>query len=348
MNTVELISLWMVGHILFLFIFSSKLVKNLALLFAICIFLFLFNEKPDTYDLNWYLPFFAAPYTRVPAEFGFYYISLLNVELFNLTAKQSLFFWQFFIFIFFAQACRNFGSKNILIIAATILASVMYVLSSQGAIRQGVSLSLVFFALSLSYSRKSKYLSVIIGGGALIFHVSGVQFYILGRILMWLSLGREISFSYWLKRCWFMFALGVVAFLYMAGNETYGIEGFEGGEARTSSGLKLIAIAISFIITELILAQSIPGGSASFLRKIRLLYLIFLIPVSVAPEGFSRLAYFYYAIEMILVSCLLCDRSRQRNLIAALFILLTYAVAPNAINIITGLGQPPGAYDNSY
>ena len=63
----------------------------------------------------------------------------------------------------------------------------------------------------------------------------------------------------------------------------------------------------------------------------------FVTPLVIYPEIFSRILFFYFAVEMIFVIFAMYSRSVRARL-SGIVVFAAYIVAPNALNLLVGPG----------
>lgn len=324
--------LWIIGHALLLpsvigprsrFVFSASSFFVLA---------FVYYNKGYSYDLHWYLEYFEDPWRL---EIGFYTITTFLSKSLLLSPGLILLFWQISIFICLYISSRLICNRFIAI--PFILASLFYILASQNAIRQGVSLSIYLVAVLYFMKHKSWTAYILISIVSLSMHRSAPIFISASTVFMLLYARMEEHYAARLR--FLLIGAGVVfglllTFLLYRYSPVYSDANYDWGSERTSSGLKLIAILISFFISSALIRVQNLGYICRFLLEMRIGWLAILVPLSMAGEAFARVAYFYYLIEAILLIGLSSDRS-YRNKLACCFLIASYGLAPNAINILT-------------
>ncbi len=101
---------------------------------------------------------------------------------------------------------------------------------------------------------------------------------------------------------------------------------------RTAAPIKLALVGAVLLFTEIIAGRS---KREKYLdpRFLRLCFFIFLIPLVIYPEIFSRLLVFYFAAELIFLVWALLHTTKRVQL-SGCVVFLSYAVALNALNIL--------------
>jgi hypothetical protein len=105
---------------------------------------------------------------------------------------------------------------------------------------------------------------------------------------------------------------------------------------RTLAGIKWLSIAGLLLTSELILGRC-EGVHLNRYREWRLAAVAFATPLVIYPEIFSRMLFFYFAIEMIFVIFAVFSRS-IRACLSGIAVFAAYIVAPNALNLLVGSG----------
>jgi len=73
-------------------------------------------------------------------------------------------------------------------------------------------------------------------------------------------------------------------------------------------------------------------------RSLRRTIFVFIMPLVVYPEIFSRVLILYWAVELVFVVWALSS-SAIRSRLAAGVVFVAYGLAPNAINVLIGPNQ---------
>ena len=103
---------------------------------------------------------------------------------------------------------------------------------------------------------------------------------------------------------------------------------------RLSSFVKAGALIVVFACSEILLGRRSISGSED-IRSLRRMIFIFVIPLVIFPEIFSRMLILYWAIELVFVVWALSS-SEVRVRLAAVAVFVAYGFAPNAINVLIG------------
>jgi hypothetical protein len=250
------------------------------------------------------------------------------------------------------------GSFGFLSSAPLILGSVFFILGSQNTLRQFLSLSIVVLAMSMCSSRRYVICFLLIVLSAL-FHkwgpilgLFGVMLIVLGKITEIIPfIQKRKIFSLYANEI-LSFFLGISVVILIKGIAVLGLfnsdlpflpdlkpflilqDQFQAAE-RLSASVKLSAIIIIFLISEVVLGRCPRHPEGVNIRSLRRRMFFFVCPLVVYPEIFSRVVVFYWAIETVfLVWAFSSDRFRTR--LSAGIVFCSYGFAPNAINVLIG------------
>lgn len=230
------------------------------------------------------------------------------------------------------------------VIGLSILGSVFFFVGSQNAIRQflGTCFSVLVFAAVI---RKKHALALASVALSFLFHPWSPAFAILA-VMFWkvkqvceklrFERVRRIAINEYV----FALIVGVAAVVVIKIGIKLGVPYFttyyhidtSKEVYRTDAPIKLMLIAAVLVLTDFI------AGSKNREQKLdpislRRCFLIFLTPLVIYPEVFSRLLMFYFAVELIFVVWAL-THSSKRVLFSGCVVFLSYAVALNALNIL--------------
>ena len=103
---------------------------------------------------------------------------------------------------------------------------------------------------------------------------------------------------------------------------------------RLSSFVKAGSLIAVFACSEILLGRRSISGSED-IRSLRRMIFVFVIPLVIFPEIFSRMLILYWAIELIFVVWALSS-SEVRARLSAAAVFVAYGFAPNAINVLIG------------
>jgi hypothetical protein len=103
---------------------------------------------------------------------------------------------------------------------------------------------------------------------------------------------------------------------------------------RLDSFIKAGAIFVVFVCSEFFLRKT-PISDSVGIRSLRRMAFLFIIPLAVYTEIFSRILILYWAIELVFIMWGLHSREIRARL-AASAVFVAYGFAPNAINVLVG------------
>jgi hypothetical protein len=332
--------LWLAAHLTMVILVIRPISRLLTIPILLAIFAVYFL-KPYTYDLTWYLEYFANPASQY--EVGFWVPTLIYQRL-NLPAETILLVWQLTIFlvVYFAMSVAGMPRADLKIVV--ILSALFFMLTSQNGLRQGVSCAFVLLAFSLSLKGKCNT-GAIAAILAMLTHDSGL-FFVSMMVLWWLWSGRIFA-AHMLKMKSIVdmpgygLLIGCMVLLLLKfyfSDSDYLDQSTNWGDERSPSWLKILAISVVYFVSQSLFMKTNTTGNIQTFKSVRTFYFFFLIPLSMLPEAFARLAYFYYALEMMLVAALLTQGTKFIHRLAACFILVAYGFAPNALNVIGNVG----------
>jgi hypothetical protein len=229
-----------------------------------------------------------------------------------------------------------------------VLGSVFFFVGSQNSIRQFLMLSALLVFIS-ALSNKRYLTAIIFGVIALLFHQFGSFF--IGLVLI-IAFSQQIFSKKFIEKRIAQYVAPIlsglliglagvfcikVAFAFNIQEVMqYALQPDSAYSFRTSAGIKWIAIAALLTMSELILGRCDLVHLGRY-RDWRLAAFAFVTPLVIFPEIFSRMLFFYYAVEMIFVIFAVHSRS-VRVCLSGIAVFAAYIVAPNALNMLVGPG----------
>jgi len=308
--------------------FSAAGVAFLGLAFAL---------KPDTYDLLAYLDYFEAPYL---ADIGFYLITV-GLGKIGFAPSGILVFVQTLITatvllnVRIVSIRRDFFPAFLL-----VFGSIFFILSSQNVLRQGLSVAIATLAYILLI-KKIRGATIPL---CLFFISLSVHFWTIILVaLMVLELVLNSLDGHSKKNSQYLvlgFLCGLLSLFIIDGlgaSDVYLDVNFAWEGGRTSTLLKLSVYILMFGSLHF-LAGDIFRSNAFFKRiySVRVLIFGFSLPLAVYGEIFSRMQVFFYSFESLLLVWLYCSGKSKANVALVIFA-VSYAFAPNALNILNGM-----------
>ena len=299
------------------------------------------NLFPRILDRNWYI-----------ADFPILAIMVLSLTILIVAAGN----------LFSSSGMIQFAKKQLIFTIPVMMGSVFYMLGSQSAIRQFLTMSLIF--LALSFIRRKRHVSSIlilvvaasIHNWALVFALLSVPlFLILEKLKHSARSSSRIFFEICVGTSGFiagcLVAICIELLLSPVGGGVARLIGelqlvsdlriyinldYTHLLGRTSAFFKLLLVGSIVIASELILGNQKLKDDFD-IRSFRLAIFTFSIPLVIYPELFSRFLFFYFAAEMFFViSSIWAAEARVRLASAVIFI--AYGIAPNALNVLAGPG----------
>ena len=229
-----------------------------------------------------------------------------------------------------------------------VLGSVFFFVGSQNSIRQFLMLS-ALLVLIAALSNKRYITAIIFGIITATFHQFGFLFIV---VVLLITFSRQIFSKKFIESRTAqyvalilsglligvagVFCIKVAFFFGIQEIMQYALHADSDYLFRTSAGIKWIAIAGLLLTSELILGRC-EGVHLSRYREWRLAAMAFATPLVIYPEIFSRILFFYFAVEMIFVIFAVHSRS-VRACLSGVAVFAAYIVAPNALNMLVGPG----------
>jgi hypothetical protein len=250
---------------------------------------------------------------------------------------------------FLSNKLRHQNKWNFFLASVPIvLGSLFLFIGSQNVIRQFLMLSLCTLAISC-FGRRRYVFAVIASIASITMHHWGWVFVGLGLSLLFLQKvtpvkNSEIQPLTLLPTDYLGFVIGLLIVFSIKVLASSGFYEFSyvvvvpdwQEEFRTLSSTKIIALLFVMIISELAAGKT-RINDAMDIRQMRRLTFFFIAPLIVLPEIFSRAYFFFFAIEAIyIVWALTQDIKRVR--LSGVLVFSTYAIAPNALNVLVGKG----------
>ena len=249
------------------------------------------------------------------------------------------------------------SAPDMLLVSILVLGSIFFLLGSQNTLRQFLAMSIVINGIVLAMSRRY-FMAILVCGLSALFHkwapfLGALAIFIALAVNLELSPARNkgvVSFRPG-KSDLLIFSLGCIAMIIFKAIGVFGLftldlpivdlfkhyliaqEQHESLE-RVSGFTKAALLALLAIISEAVLGTT-DDANFNKARSLRRKVLMFILPLAVYPEIFSRLLIVYWMSElMFIVSALSSRETRIR--ISGAFVFCVYGIAPNAINVIIG------------
>ena len=244
-----------------------------------------------------------------------------------------------------------------LLVSVVILGSIFFVLGSQNTLRQFLGFSLVLNAMALASLRKYVLmLAILIASG--LFHRWAP---ILGSILVGIVLVSEMALAKGSLREvrafrpshfeMLMFAFGCFLAIGIKLIAVFGIfnldipfvgelkpylikEGDHFALERLTVLKKAVLFGLLFLVSEVIVGKTNDLEFNKF-RTLRRMSFLFIIPLILYSEVFSRVLVIFWLLELLFIIWALSS-NQLRSRLAGAAVFCAYGIAPNAINVIIG------------
>lgn len=312
-------------------------------LISLCLFITILVLKEDTYDLISYVVIFQSNAAGYDSEAAFSGL----VRFFNRMIdgeRGALYLYQAFLIALVSSVALFYKRDRILIVAIS-LSSVAAMLTINNNLRQGAASIFIFLSL-LAFFKRKKMLAILLAITAVGFHMSAPLFLVLvigiGVIYRALYIERYEKSHYGIIRLYLIglsISIGLaltfhIIVEYLPFSHYVGKILTEDSE-RTGLFLKIVAVFGLLVASESVLKFRSVDYELDFFRLLRLTFLSFLLVISIVPqydEIGSRILFFYFVIEMGLLSLLVSRRLFN----TVVMIVFGYAFASNVWNILGG------------
>ncbi len=233
---------------------------------------------------------------------------------------------------------RYRGFTQILLASSVASLSLYFFLGSQNVLRQCISIGffILFFA---SYEKKNYFTSIAFLILSAFGHYGNIP--IIFLMSLYIIVINNTSLIKSLSIGMILGAVGVLGLRFFVGSIDYLIADFAFSEERSSLSVKFAAIFALVVITTILIDTRMRLGSKLIASILGLRFLLLGLLISIflfdLSEMFTRVAVNLYALDMILVFCLLSTKTRlnynSRHSIALL--ILSSAFAPNVFQILS-------------
>ena len=258
------------------------------------------------------------------------------------------------------------GARALMLPIATMIAgSIFFLIGSQNAIRQ--FLGIAFLLSGFAFVQQKFYLRGAISGVlAMSIHQWVILFAVILFLIRGILKGIKLSNQRWaipqatvvgfVTGCCFI--LTIKGVLVGQGSGLFGLFGLldylsaktsylselthyvrmdtSGNLGRSFGYQKVLAVGVVVLMSEIIAGLRTAEASQS-VRLIRIACFALALPLVIYPEILSRYLFFYFGVEVLFLSWAV-NSSVKRHQVAGLLVFSVYALAPNAINILLGVG----------
>ena len=340
--------LWFVSHIFFAFVLFFK--KRLPFFLSIFVFLpiaLIYLKKAPTYDLIFYYKYFKAAWDFL--ELGFSYLILILNKILAANSFLIHIAYQFIsiILIFITSKklfYENTSSKTNLyyFVPVTVISvyTLFYFLGSQNAVRQYFAFIISFIGFIYLLNNK-KLISLFLFLISLSIHKMVVLYFPLYFLIKMFK--NQKLLVYLIS---FLGGLGLYTILITILSDNLIVKIYlnfhDNAEFQeTRSGiLKVILISLSIFVTTLIFksCKEFKLENIKVLLKLRLALFFYVLIFAIMGiyELWGRIIYVFYFIDLLLISHIAFKNTTQKYRFSCALIILSYAIAPNAKNILSG------------
>jgi len=311
---------------------------------SILFFVYLF--KPDTFDIRAYTKAVSYPYYE--PIFSFIMLTLRNIMsnrmvVWTIQLINSLLTTLVGILLFAHYKDSNKVDKAVALLL--MFSSVAFVLGNFNGLRRFMAMLLITISVML-FVRKRRILGILILSSSFFVH-SGSVFFIL-IILLYALLAVRFFFvgrnskRVFSRSLWIIIILIISFAIVFALPQIISLTRYkiylekEFLEGRTSFNIKYFTIVIVAVASEYLagrIGRRLSFGS--FIRLFRVYLIVLMLPVAFFTqlnETGAKILGFYFFVEMIVLAVFYLEKRVK----SAVVIMLSYAVAFNALNVIGG------------
>lgn len=340
--------LWFVSHIFFAFVLFFK--KRLPFFLSIFVLLpiaLIYLKKSPSYDLIFYYKYFESAWDFL--EFGFRYLILILNKILAANSFLIHIAYQFIsiILIFITSKklfYENISSKTNLyyFVPVTVISvyTLFYFLGSQNAVRQYFAFIISFIGFIYLLDNK-KLISLLLFLISMTIHKMVVLYFPLYLLIKMFK--NQRAFIYLIS---FLGGLGLFTILITILSDNFIVQIYmnfqdnsEFQESR-SGNIKVALISLSIFVTTLIFksCKEYQLENIKLLLKFRLalFFYVLIFAINGIYELWGRIIYVFYFIDLLLISHIAFKNTTQKYRFSCALIILSYAIAPNAKNILSG------------
>lgn len=338
--------LWFIFHVLFAFtlFFSKRLPYYLSFLVFLPI-AFIYLKKQPTYDLIFYYDFFVAVWDFLDPGFRFLILILNKMLAANsfLIHIAYQFISMIFIYIasrklFFDQSLKKTNLYFFVPVTAISLYTLFYLLGSQNALRQyfGFVISFIGFLYLLNNQNIKAFLLFVL---SITFHKM-IFLYLPLYFLIKIFKNQKLliyTLSFFGGLCIYILLVVILSdYSYVQFYLSFQDEHFGG----RSGIIKVILLTLSIFVTTYIFRSCKEFQSEKIKLLLKLRMTIFFYALIFAFVGFyelwGRVIFVFYFLDLLFITHIAYKNTTQKYRFACALIILSYAIAPNAKNILSG------------
>ena len=340
--------LWFVSHVFFAFVLFFK--KRLPFFLSIFVFLpiaLMYLKKAPTYDLIIYYKYFAAAWDFL--EPGFRYLILILNKILAANSFLIHIAYQFISIILIFITSKKIFYKNTLskpslyyFMPVTVISvyTLFYFLGSQNVIRQYFAFIISFIGFIYLLNNK-KLTSILLFLLSLTFHQMTIVYFPLYLLIKMFKNQRLLIYLFSLIGG---LSFYIILTTIMSDNpivKNYINFQDDGQFFKGRSGfLKVLLISLSIFVTTIIfkLCKEFQVENIKLLLKFRLALFFFVLIFAITGiyELWLRIIFVFYFMDLLLISYIAFNNTTQKYRFACVLLILSYAIAPNAKNILSG------------
>jgi len=340
--------LWFVSHVFFAFVLFFK--KRLPFFLSIFVCLpiaLIYLKKAPSYDLIFYYKYFEAAWDFL--EFGFRYLILILNKILAANSFLIHIAYQFIsiILIFITSKklfYENTSSKTNLyyFVPVTVISvyTLFYFLGSQNAVRQYFAFIISFIGFIYLLNNK-KLISLLLFLISMSIHKMVVLYF---PLFLLIKMFKNQKILIYLIS--FLGGLGLFTILITILSDNFVVKIYmnfhdnsQFQESR-SGIIKVVLISLSIFVTTLIFksCNEYKLENIKLLLKLRLalFFYVLIFAITGIYELWGRIIYVFYFIDLLLISHIAFKNTTQKYRFSCALIILSYAIAPNAKNILSG------------
>ena len=341
--------LWFLSHIFFAFVLFFK--KRLPFFLSIFVFLpiaLIYLKKAPSYDLVFYYKYFEAAWDFL--ELGFNYLILVLNKILAANSFLIHIAYQFISIILIFIASKKLFHENTLnkknlyyFVPVTVISvyTLFYLLGSQNAVRQYFAFIISFIGFIYLNNNNKKLVSLLLFLISVSIHKMVVLYFPLYFLIKMLKNQKLLIYLLSFLGGFSLYMIlitilsdNLIVKIYMTFHDDAQFQ-----ESR-SGILKVLLISLSIFITTLIFrsCKEFQAENIKLLLKLRmaLFFYVLIFAINGIYELWGRIIFVFYFMDLLLISHIAFKNTTQKYRFSCALIILSYAIAPNAKNILSG------------
>ena len=340
--------LWFFFHVVFAFVLFFN--KRLQFFFSIIVFFpiaLIYLVKEPTYDLVFYYKYFENAWTYLEPGFRFLVLILNKLLAANSFLIHIAFQFISMLLIFYTSKKlffdENQKKKNFyLFIPVTVITfyTLFYLLGSQNNLRQFIAFIISFIGF-LYLLNNQKIKSLLLFALSMTFHFASIFYFPLFFLIKIFKNQRLLIYC-----ISFFGGILIYSIMVMYLSDHYGVQFYmtfqdQAGFEKDRSGLiKIILLSLIIFVTNFIFksCKEFSSESIKLLLTFRMTLFSYILIFAMTGlyELWSRIIFAFYFIDLLLISYIAFIKTTQKYRFSCVLIILSYAIAPNAKNILSG------------